>query len=422
MAWLAGLMVRVRRGGSVAALGLGGLLFACGAASGDRPATPRYEAHFDAQLEPDTGSVQVTLRIDQPRALVLSLDFRMPEARYEVLASDGTARREAGRVIWRVPERGGSFSYRYRIDNRRVNGAYDARLTPGGGLFRGDDVFPAATVLTDERARSISYARIQGPKDWSVETRYGNTAQREVRVFDAQRRFDRPTGWMLAGPLGIRRDDIADTRVSVAAIRGERLRRNDILAFLRWNLPELKRALGTFPRRLLIVGADDPFWRGGLSGPQSLYIHSERPLIGEDGTSTLLHELVHVATRMRAVPGDDWIVEGLAEFYSVEVLRRSGSVSQARADATRLNLPRRAGEAEGLTAARSAGAITALAVTLFYALDEELRGVDPAGLDAVVPRLTALDADVDFAALRRAVVQSGLTQSKALERMQALLD
>ena len=43
--------------------------------------------------------------------------------------------------------------------------------------------------------------------------------------------------------------------------------------------------------RLLIVSAGDPMWRGGLSGPSSMFLHSDRPLISENRTSTLLHEL-----------------------------------------------------------------------------------------------------------------------------------
>ena len=57
-----------------------------------------------------------------------------------------------------------------------------------------------------------------------------------------------------------------------------------LLAFLRWNLPALVDIFPDFPERVLVVSAGDPMWRGGLSGPGSLYIHAERPLISGNGT------------------------------------------------------------------------------------------------------------------------------------------
>ena len=35
-----------------------------------------------------------------------------------------------------------------------------------------------------------------------------------------------------------------------------------------------------------MVGANDPMWRGGLSAPRSLYLHSGRPLIESDGPTS----------------------------------------------------------------------------------------------------------------------------------------
>jgi hypothetical protein len=59
--------------------------------------------------------------------------------------------------------------------------------------------------------------------------------------------------------------------------------------------------------------------------------HGARPLISENGISTFLYELVHVAM---AAPGtaDDWIVEGVTEYYGLETLRRSGGIPRRRID------------------------------------------------------------------------------------------
>jgi hypothetical protein len=75
------------------------------------------------------------------------------------------------------------------------------------------------------------------------------------------------------------------------------------------------RKVAPLPERLIVVGAGDPMWRGGLSAPNSVYLHADLPLISADGTSPLLHEVVHVMLRARSGAGGDWIVEGLAELY-----------------------------------------------------------------------------------------------------------
>src|SRR5205085_6219937 len=118
--------------------------------------------------------------------------------------------------------------------------------------------------------------------------------------------------------------------VAVSGPIGADLRRMDVLALLNLIWPEVEHAFGRTPRKLLIAGAPDPLWRGGLSAPNSLFLHADRPLVSENGTSALLHELTHVITRIRGDRYDDWIAEGIAEFYSVELQRRAGAISTSR--------------------------------------------------------------------------------------------
>ena len=117
-------------------------------------------------------------------------------------------------------------------------------------------------------------------------------------------------------------------------------------------------------------------WRGGLSAPTSVYIHSGRPLISENGTSTLVHEVMHVMMGARAADGHDWILEGFAEYYSLEVLRRSGTVTAERHTQALEDLAEWAESAETLCGGESKGAQTALAVIKLAALDAELRERD----------------------------------------------
>ena len=83
------------------------------------------------------------------------------------------------------------------IDHRR-NGAYDARMTPDWAIVRLDDLFPRARVRSESGAASRSSVALSGPPGWRFETRYGPSHEK-VTVADAQRRFDRPTGWLVAG-------------------------------------------------------------------------------------------------------------------------------------------------------------------------------------------------------------------------------
>jgi hypothetical protein len=160
--------------------------------------------------------------------------------------------------------------------------------------------------------------------------------------------------------------------VAVAGPVGHRLRRLDILALLRWTLPTLKK-LVPLPPRLLVVGAGDPMWRGGLSGPSSVFLHSARPLISEDGSSPLLHELLHSALGLSAGPGGDWIVEGLAELYSMELLARSGTMSRRRLERALERKGDRARSVRSLEVDYAEGAVSARAVMVLRALDKILR-------------------------------------------------
>jgi hypothetical protein len=177
--------------------------------------------------------------------------------------------------------------------------------------------------------------------------------------------------------------------MAVAAPRGEAKRRNDILAFANMLAPELSAAFGELPPKLLVVGAGDPMWRGGLSGPSSMYLHADRPLVSENGSSTLVHELVHVITRIAGRGDDRWIGEGIAEFYSIELMRRGGLITARRAELAFEWKERRGHRVKTLSAPRSSGPRTDRAVTLFAELDREIRALSDGefDLDDLVQRL-----------------------------------
>ena len=142
---------------------------------------------------------------------------------------------------------------------------------------------------------------------------------------------------------------------------------------LRVATPSFIAAFGKVPEKVLIVGAGDPMWRGGLSGPRSLWLHAERKLQSENGTSALLHELTHVVTGIHGAPEEDWIAEGLAEYYSIELARRSGLLSDDLAQRAIRSERKRGDAVDTLQSTQSTGERTARAVAVFADLDAEIR-------------------------------------------------
>jgi predicted metalloprotease with PDZ domain len=144
-------------------------------------------------------------------------------------------------------------------------------------------------------------------------------------------------------------------------------------------------------------------WRGGLSGPNSAYLHASLPLISEDGTSPLLHEMVHVWMGARSGTDGDWVVEGLAELYSLEAMRRSRTISKRRYERTLERLERKGRSVRSVVATQKAsGAVTARAVGLLRELDEEIRAAtdDAKSLDDVMREIVAAPEAVSLAHFR----------------------
>lgn len=361
----------------------------CLVAATPAEAEPEYRVSYDARIVPSTKTASMKITVGQSQSELLVLRFQIDPERHRAFAGDGEVVVSGDTVEWKLPAAGGTLRYDFLIDHLRDAASYDARCGADWAIFRGDDLVPPAAATTQDGARSNARLRIRAPEGWSVVTRYAPDAG-SIELTEPGRRFVRPTGWIVAGRgMGVLRERIAGTRVTVAGPAGHGLRRLDILALLRWTLPKLEDVLGTPPDRLLVVGAGDPMWRGGLSGPNSLFIHADRPLITPDTTSPILHEALHAALRIKAAPGDDWIVEGLAEYYALELLVRSRTISRSRYGRALEELAADGKTAGSLSTDRATGAVTNRAVTVLHALDDEIRSAseDAHGLDEVVRAL-----------------------------------
>jgi predicted metalloprotease with PDZ domain len=352
-------------------------------------ARPTFAVEYRVVLAPKSGEARVAIATAPVDGRLIRLTLPLDPKRYTVIKADGALARDGAKVTWTPPDKGGVLQYKLRVDHAR-RGGYDARMTRDWALLRGDDLVPPVRAVVTPGADASARLRFVLPQGWRIETPYARTDDGKGFVItDPERRFDRPEGWILAGDIGVRRERIGEMRVAVAAPKGQDVRRNDLLAFVHALAPQLHKAFGTLPPRLLLVQAGDPMWRGGLSGPRSLYLHADRPLFSENGSSTPAHELVHVVTRLRAAPKDDWIVEGLAEYYSIELPRRAGLTSDARANKALAWMRERGAPVARLHTDRASDRTTARAVTLFAALDAELRAAsdDRRSLDDVVRRL-----------------------------------
>ena len=159
-------------------------------------------------------------------------------------------------------------------------------------------------------------------------------------------------------------------------------------------------------------------WRGGLSGTRSLFMHADRPLISGNRTSSMLHELVHVATGIRGDKESDWIVEGIAEYYSLETLRRTGGISQRRYDEALVELADWGEESPNLLVKRSSGPITARAVVVLHEVDQEIQKSSGGkrSLDDVVKALAKERCKVTLDKFRSMAEEAAGTPLPQLER------
>jgi hypothetical protein len=360
-------------------------LGACGVSdSADRDNEREYTLHFTIAPDPATSTVRVELRVRQPQALLRELSFPAAETITDV-RGDGQLSTDSGLVRWMPSPAGGSLSWRVTVYNERNGEGFDAYLGREWGVFRLEDVIPRARTRALRGAASATTMHFDLPAGWSAISEY-SAVKHPIDVDRPGRRYDEPAGWVAVGEIGVRREKIAGTRVAIAGPEGHGVRRMDMLALLNWT------------PRLTVISAGEPMWRGGLSAPASLFLHADRPLISENATSALLHEVMHVALGLQVRDGFDWIAEGLAEYYSIELLRRGRAITADRARAALQWQADWGQRATTLCGRASTAATTALAVTVFAALDIELRDKSDNGLDDVLSLIAGNPVDLGILA------------------------
>lgn len=381
----------------------------------------KVDLDYQVRLLPQSGQAEVRLTLADG-AVVRSLDFDLGKSgAYSDFLADGQWQVQGGRGVWHPAAGKTSLSYRVLLDQQPRGAAHETRITPHWALFRGDQLVPPARLDQHDGTELVARLTFDLPQGWkSVETAWPRIGRQKFRIDDVSRLFDRPTGWMLAGNLGSRRARLGETEVTVAAPQGQGMRRMDTLTLLTFVWPQLQAVFPRNPPKLLLVGARDEMWRGALGGNNSLYLHSGRPLINENGTSPVLRELVQLFAQINDREGSDWLGESLTDYYATELLRRAGGISDDRYEALQARLHKQGAKVTQLKGAKADAAQIARGVLMLQALDREIRlhTQDKRSLDDVARALMRLSSvsTEEFVQIAENVLgrQSEVLQSKLL--------
>jgi hypothetical protein len=343
-----------------------------------QPDSYRVDWHLRLQAGVDLAEVSLQLEDGAPVDLI---SFPLNNARFSDFSATGELQQDGNFVRWVPPSRDARLSYRVQITRERANQnqdeSYDALMTDDWALFRGDRLTPRIRVNARNGARSESVMHFELPEDWEVftgwpEIRSDGTAH-TFALDEPLRDFERPRGWVMAGKVVNRQTQVGRTDFNIVGPRNSGIDRMGWLTLVRLVWPELEKVFGRVPPKILMVSGNDPLWRGGLSGPNSFFFHSSRRAISQNGTSPLFHELVHVVSNIHGADQDDWIAEGIAEYYGIELLYRAGGYDEATRDTIYADLAEWAEDAEQLRLDESTGPVTASAVLVFDQLDREIR-------------------------------------------------
>jgi hypothetical protein len=340
-------------------------------------AANKVDLDYHVRLLPQSDQAEVRLTLARGSA-VRSLDFNLGDgSRYSDFKADGQWQLTPGKTargVWRPAADQTSLTYRVRISHERKNGSFDSRMTPTWALLRGDDLVPAARLDQEDGTELVTRLAFELPNDWkSVETAWPRVGKNKFRIDNPSRLFDRPTGWILAGKLGSRRTRLGETEVTVASPQGQGMRRMDVLTLLTFVWPQVQAVYPRHPGKLLIVGASDPMWRGGQAAHESIYLNSRLPLVSENGTSVLVRELAQLSGRINGQQRSDWISEGFAEYYAIELMRRAGGMSDERYESLHGKLSKEGQKVATLRGEQVDPAQVARAVVLLQELDREIR-------------------------------------------------
>jgi hypothetical protein len=352
------------------------------------------------------------------------LRLGFPSARFDTFQGTGKLQPVEGGLLW---EPGGPYahlSYRVKIDHiRGQHQRYDSYAGHDWIVTRARDLFPRIGIdcHPDTKGTPKSRARLifRLPRGWRSAAPLPALGPDTYHLSEPGKILDRPRGWFALGKFDLDRQEIAQVMIELVRVPGSALSPTELFHFLDRTLPALNKLLLARPESLLVVSAPDPMWHGGISGEHSLFMHAGRPLRTPDKTSPYLHELFHVLQPYKPAADADWIEEGLAEFYSLELQRRAGLIDAA-AYARALGYFERFGLWNvDLTQQQDNAATNNSAPLVMHVLDQRIQRATAGKrrLDDVVTQLAQEGGEVNTARFLHSVNQaSGRNFAKFFER------
>lgn len=352
--------------------------------------TVTYTIEIDAR-DPGRAHVRWSLAgVDEVERIRLRFD----PARFEDFSGSGVIEHRRGEVRWFPSGPYAELRYVVHVDHRRAaDKGFDSHAGDGWILSRTTAFFPRSAALfkTDVEPHPESRARLvlRLPPGWDSATVFPSESPHHYVIETPHQRFDHPRGWMLLGHMKRVETTIAGTALTIARAPGVTHKVDRTVQLLSEALPSLTALFDRHLPRLLVVLGPDPMWRGGLSGEESFYMHGDRPLRSRDHTSPYLHELFHVAAPFRPAPDGHWVTEGLAEYYSIEIPRRLGSLPEETYRHALELFAEHGVWGHDFTRAASAALRNNSAPLVMWALDHRIRTTtkNAQSLDAVVTAL-----------------------------------
>jgi hypothetical protein len=366
-----------------------------------RAADPAAQA---SPIQRETFSVTYTITIRERQPTVAHIRWtlsgideierirlRADPSRYTDFEASGALEYRRNEIVWTPGGPYAELGYTAAINHRRApNKGFDSYGGDGWVLSRTSDLFPrcAALFRRDVEPSPESRARLvlRVPHDWDAATVFPPDGPYRYVVENPHHRFDHPYGWILLGHMRRTDVEIAGTSLTIALAPGVTVRPEPIQRLLQQTLSSLTTLFDRPLSRLLIVIGPDPMWRGGLSGEASLYMHGSRKLRSPDRTSPYLHELFHVAAPFRPAADAHWVTEGLAEYYSLELQRRIGLLSDDDMAHAIALLEKHGLWGRDFTRTAAPALRNNSAPLVMYALDQQIRAATMGAhdLDAVV--------------------------------------
>jgi predicted metalloprotease with PDZ domain len=320
--------------------------------------------------------------------------LRFDPERFDGFTGTGTIERRRGEIVWTPNGPYAELTYTVHVDHRRAPGkGYDSYAGEDWILSRTSGFFPRCAVLfrRDVEPHPESRARlvVRLPPGWTSATAMPAEAEARYVVETPHQRMDHPRGWLAFGRLKHTDATTAGTELTIVRVPGVTKHVEPIVDLMRHALPLITTLFEHALPRLLVVLGPDPMWRGGLSGEESFYMHADRPLRSPDYTSPYLHELFHVAAPFRPQPDAHWVTEGLAEYYSIELQRRIGTLSEEHFQRALELFARHGVWNQDFTHTGAPALRNNSAPLVMYVLDQRIRAATDGqrGLDAVVTSL-----------------------------------